>query len=79
MWVSYGPDGVVIRTGGGSYTLNGDSYQETPEYGFGNDFNVVKSKPQTFTCRVDGNKWYHSGALSNGLPIAEVWERVEPK
>ena len=79
MWASYGADGVVTRTAGGAYTLKGETYQETPEYGIGSDFDVVRGKPQTFTCRIDGNKWYHSGALSNGLTIEEVWERVEPK
>ena len=57
----------------------GESYQETPEYGISSDFDVIKGKAQTFTCRVDGNRWYHSGALSNGLTIEEVWDRVEPK
>ena len=79
MWASYGADGVVTRAAGGAYTLKGDAYQETPEYGISSDFDVVRGKPQTFTCRIDGNKWYHSGVLSNGLTIDEVWERVEPK
>lgn len=79
MWASYGTDGNIKRAAGGGYTLKGDSYQETPEYGISSDFEVVKGKAQTFTCRIDGNTWYHNGALSNGLTIEEVWERVEPK
>jgi hypothetical protein len=79
MWVSYGTSGAIERAAGGSYTLKGESYQETPEYGISSDFDVIKGKAQTFTCRVDGNRWYHSGALSNGLTIEEVWDRVEPK
>jgi hypothetical protein len=78
-WLTYGADGIVTRTAGGGYTLKGETYEETPEYGFGSDFEVVKGKAQTFACRIEGNKWYQKGSLSNGLTIEEVWERVEPK
>ncbi len=79
MWASYDQDGVVSRTAGGRYTLEGDKYEETPEYGMSNDFDVIKGKAQTFTWKVDGNKWLHTGKLSSGLTIDEVWERVEVK
>lgn len=78
-WLSYGADGIVTRAAGGGYTLKGDIYEETPEYGFSSDFDVVKGKAQRFACRIEGNKWYSKGSLSNGLTIEEVWERVEPK
>jgi hypothetical protein len=78
-WLTYRADGVVTRAAGGRYTLKGEAYQETPEYGLGSDFDVVQGKAQTFACRIEGNKWYHNGSLSNGLTIEEVWERVEPK
>jgi hypothetical protein len=79
MWATYGADGKVTRTAGGAYTLNGETYEETPEYGLGSDFGVVKAKAQTFKWTVEGNKWHHTGKLSNGLTIEEVWERVERK
>jgi len=79
MWVTYDRDGKVTRAAGGRYTLKGDTYEETPEYGIGEDFDIVKAKAQTFKCRVDGNKWYHDGSLSNGQTVEEVWERVERK
>jgi hypothetical protein len=79
MWASYDKDGKVTRAAGGSYTLKGDQYEETPEHGMSSDFDVVKGKPQTFKWKVEGNRWYHNGALSNGLTIEEVWERVEKK
>ena len=79
MWASYDKDGKVTRAAGGSYILKGDQYEETPEYGMSSDFDVVKGKPQTFKWKVEGNRWYHNGALSNGLTIEEVWERVEKK
>jgi hypothetical protein len=79
LWASYGTDGNITRAAGGGYTLNGETYQETPEYGLSTDFGVIRGKAQTFTCRIDGNKWYHNGSLSNGQTIEEVWDRVEAK
>ncbi len=78
-WLTYGADGIVTRAAGGGYTLKGETYEETPEYGFSSDFDVVKGKAQAFACRIEGNKWYIKGSLSNGLTIEEVWERVEPR
>ena len=79
MWASYSKDGTVTRTAGGDYTLKGEVYEETPRYGISGDFDLIKGKVQTFKWKVEGTKWYHSGKLSNGLTIEEVWERVEKK
>jgi hypothetical protein len=79
MWASYDKDGKVTRAAGGSYSLKGEVYEETPEYGIGEDFEVIKGKPQAFKWKVEGNKWYHKGKLSTGFVIDEVWERVERK
>jgi hypothetical protein len=79
MWAVYDGDGKVEAALGGSYTLKGDDYVETPEYGVGDILGQLKGKPQAFTWKVDGNKWHHMGKLSSGLTIEEVWERVEKK
>lgn len=79
MWTSYDKEGKVTRAAGGSYTLKGDVYEETPEYGLSSDFEGIKGKAQTFTWKVEGNKWYHNGKLSSGLTIDEVWERLDKK
>jgi len=79
MWATYGKDGKVTRAAGGGYTLKGEVYEETPEYGLSSDFDLIKGKAQMFKWQVEGNKWYHTGKLSNGLTIEEVWERVEKK
>ena len=79
MWASYDKDGKVTRSAGGGYTLKGEVYEETPEYGISRDFEGIKGKAQTFKWKVEGNKWYHNGQLSSGLTIEEVWERVEKK
>jgi len=77
MWASYDKDGKVTRAAGGGYTLKGEVYEETPQYGISTDFEEIMGKPQTFKWKIEGNKWYHNGKLSNGLTIEEVWERVE--
>src|SRR5215475_4920801 len=79
MFVDFDKDGKFIDAFGGPYTLKGVKYEETLEYGVGEVFKMLKGKPQSFECKVEGNKWYHNGTLSNGLTIEEVWERVEPK
>jgi hypothetical protein len=79
MWVTYDKEGKAYRSAGGPYTLKGDKYEETPEYGFGDDFEGIKGKTHSFKWKVDGKKWLHNGELSGGLTIEEVWERVEKK
>jgi hypothetical protein len=79
MWATYDKDGKVYRAAGGSYTLKGEEYAEAPEYGIGNDFELIKGKTHTFQCRIEGNTWHHDGKLSSGQTIEEVWERVAKK
>jgi hypothetical protein len=79
MFVDFDKDGKFIDAFGGPYTLKGEKYEETLEYGVGEVFKMLKGKPQSFECKVEGARWYHNGALSNGLTIEEVWERVEKK
>jgi hypothetical protein len=76
VWLSFDPETkVVSRTAGGTYILNGDQYEETPQYGFGSDFNGIREKPQSFSLKIEGDRWHHVGALSSGQKIDEVWER----
>jgi hypothetical protein len=79
MWATFDNEGKVLAALGGSYTLKGHDYVELPEYGVGEVLDQLKGKPQSFTWKIEGNKWYHSGKLSSGLTIEEVWERVEKK
>jgi hypothetical protein len=79
MWAFYDGEGKVLAALGGSYTLKGGDYVETPEYGLGDTLDQLKGKPQEFKWKVEGNKWHHTGKLSSGTTIEEVWERVEKK
>jgi hypothetical protein len=77
--VTHNADGEVSRASGGSYTLKGDTFEEVPEFAISSTYDLerLKGKPQSFRCKIVGNKWYHSGTLSNGGTIDEEWERVE--
>jgi hypothetical protein len=79
MWASCDKDGKVRAGWGGPYSLKGEQYIEVPEYGVGGVPSQYKGKPQKFKWKVKENKWYHTGKLSTGLTIEEVWERVEKK
>jgi hypothetical protein len=79
IWAVHDGEGKVSTVLGGSYTLKGDAYVETPEYGTAENLEQLKGKPQSFTWKVEGDKWHHTGKLSTGLTIEEVWERVKPK
>jgi hypothetical protein len=77
--VIYGKDGSVARASGGTYKLVGDTYEETPEFSTTEGFDVLRSKPQIFKCKVEGDKWIHDGTLTSGMTVEEVWERAERK
>lgn len=80
MWALYDKDGKVVAALGGTYTAKGDEYIEVPEYGVGEGLpDPLNGKDQVFKWKLEGNKWSHSGKLSNGTTIEEVWERVEKK
>lgn len=72
--VSAKANGKVI--GGGHYTLSGSRYEETVEYGLGEGVAPLIGKPQVFTLRIEGGRWYHGGKESDGTVIEEVWERA---
>jgi hypothetical protein len=79
MWATYDKDGTVIQAVGGRYTLQGEDYTETPEYGVGRVFERLKGQTLRFQCKVEGNRWYHTARSPTGATVAEVWERVEKK
>jgi hypothetical protein len=71
-------DGKLYRAGGGTWTLSGDEYAETIEYGLGDVFEEIKGGTHTFKCRIEGDTWHHTGKLAKGTTIDEVWTRVKP-
>ena len=79
MWATYDKEGKMFRAAGGPYTLKGDTYEESPEYGFSDDFDLIKGKIHVYKTKIEGNKWYIDGMLASGLTIKEEWERQEKK
>jgi hypothetical protein len=78
MWLSYDDQTKLIsRAGGGTWSLKGDLYVETGEYGLGADFAQTRGKDHSFTLRIEGDTWFHKGSLSDGLKIEEKWERIK--
>lgn len=78
-WLSHEKEtGKIFRAAGGTYTLVGDSYIEKVEYGFGADFEGIKNAKHPFTCKIEGDTWYHNGKLAGGTTIEEEWVRVKP-
>ncbi|MGE3776919.1 MAG: hypothetical protein AB7F89_07040 [Pirellulaceae bacterium] len=83
-WMRSDPKtGEVVAMASGVWTISGDKYSDTPTMGMGPQFATVKGGTHTFTCRIVGDKWFHTGKLATGLTIEEVWERqkaaTEPK
>jgi hypothetical protein len=73
---SVGPYGMVYA-GGGRYTLEGETYTEVITYHF--DPKLV-GKSVSFTCRLDGDRWYHSGIFEvdgEHYHIEEIWRRIK--
>ena len=83
-WMRSDPKtGEVVAMASGVWKISGDQYSDTPTMGMGSQFATVKGGTHTFTCRIVGDKWFHTGKLETGLTIEEVWERqkiaLEPK
>jgi hypothetical protein len=66
-----------LFTGGGSYTLAGDSYTEHMDFMDGKGAERLVGKDQVFTVKMDGEMLTLSGALSDGENLAETWRRID--
>lgn len=77
VWVIYDSKTKLIsRSMGGSYRLQGSSYTETIEFFLPQGMKVYLGKEQVFTLRVEGDRLFQSGKLSDGMNIEEIWQRV---
>jgi hypothetical protein len=75
-WVEY-DDATKKVTGsaGGTYSLDGNTYTESKDFGLNMD--PYLGKKHVYSIRVEGDKFFLSGSLSDGLKIEEVWRRVK--
>jgi hypothetical protein len=79
IWTNQNADGIVDTTLGGRCTVQGNKYEEVPEFGTEGILKSFKGELQKFEWKIDGDKWHHTGKLSFGLEIEEVWVRVKGK
>jgi hypothetical protein len=75
-WVQF--DAVTMKVhgaAGGTYSLSGNTYTESIDFGLGMD--TYSGAKHAFTIRVEGDKFFLSGSLADGLMIEEIWQRVK--
>ena len=61
---------------GGTYSLSGDTYTESIDFADSGMESYLGGK-HSFTIRVEGDKFYLTGSLADGMRIEEVWQRVK--
>ena len=77
VWVLYnGKSGQTLATGGGTYSLVGDSYAEHLDFSDKRAAALI-GKEQQFTLTTTGDTLKTVGTLSTGEKIAEVWKRLD--
>ena len=77
-WATYERQtGMLVASAGGKYYFDGTTYIERPDFGSEPFLLDLVGKDQVFTARLDGDKWYHSGTLTNGTEVREVWNRLQ--
>ena len=75
-WLAYDvTTATTSSNAGGTYSLQGNSYKEQVEF-VSKDVQFLAGKEQPFQIKVEGDTWFVSGFLSNGLKIDERWKRV---
>ena len=76
IWLDYDTTTKKISSSaGGPFSLREGAYTETIEFA-GEGMETYLGKKQAFTIRIDGDRLFQSGQLSDGLKIEEVWQRV---
>ena len=55
----------------GPYSVEGDTYVERLDYGFGNNFKAVKGHTILLKWKITGDTWHHSG-LAKPLAITKA-------
>jgi hypothetical protein len=77
-WVQFDTGNKKVQgVAGGAYSLDGDTYTESMDWADSGMESYLGNKHR-FKIRVDGDKFYLSGSLADGLKIEEVWQRVKP-
>lgn len=76
LWVTYDAETKkILESAGGQYTLDGENYTESIDYGYGMD-QYLGTKSE-FKIKVEDGMFYLSGVLSDGYKIEEIWQKVK--
>lgn len=79
LWVIYDVEKKdPVGTAGGTWTLRGDTYEETFDYA-SEGWAHLRGKTIGLTSKVEGDKWTVEGTLDTGFKIEETWDRQKPK
>ena len=62
---------------GSSLSVLGTTYKETIEFCTPGIQQTLIGKTQTLTAQLQGNQFRLTGALTNGGPIDEMWQRAK--
>jgi len=78
VWATYERDsGMLVASAGGTYEFDGKTYIERLEFGSEALLLELVGREQVFTAKLDGEEWYHTGTLTNGIEVRELWKRLE--
>ena len=69
-------NGLIVSSGAGTYTFDGENYTENIESGTQN-MSSFFGKKAVVKVRFEGEKMYYTGLLAESVPLNETWERVE--
>jgi hypothetical protein len=76
IWVDYDPQtGQVTKSAGGSYTVVGNTYTESLDFGLEMDPYIKQN--HVYTVQVEGDMFFLSGQLTPDYKIEEIWKRVK--
>jgi hypothetical protein len=76
LWVTYDAETKkILESAGGTYTLDGENYNESIDYGLSMD--TYLGSISKFKIKVEDGMFYLSGVLSDGYKIEEVWQKVK--
>ena len=68
-------EGTVLKGGGGTYRLDGDTYTETIDYGLPGMVRFI-GKQAVYQIGVERDTMRISGVLDDQIEVREVWVRV---
>lgn len=76
LWATYDTlSKKILESAGGEYTLDGETYTESIDFGYGMD-SYLGGK-SVFKIKVEDDIFYLTGTLSDGYRIEEVWTRIK--